>query len=236
MFLKRCSRRRTSVRTSSDVVAVGKCGKGHVYRKLVESVRTARGPRHKVVSYLGELTAAEERKMGAVRSGLPACAAPSRSCMRYWYCGAAGRAVSHTRPIRTALAVRHTRASALTAPDLRGADSCPHLLGSRCRRENESAVETARQGRGEDRAGLVDRDASPGRSRPRDGDRGREARPRRGHARPPASCEEVRREPPTIIVVGGSAAKRPTSATCTWRCASGGCSASRLSRQAAQTR
>ena len=61
MFLKRCSRRRTFVRTFPDDIGGGKCGKDHVYWELVESVRTARGSRHKVVSYLGELSAAEER-------------------------------------------------------------------------------------------------------------------------------------------------------------------------------
>ena len=46
MFLKKLSRK--------------KSGKDHCYWALVESVRTARGPRHRVVAYLGEL-AAEER-------------------------------------------------------------------------------------------------------------------------------------------------------------------------------
>lgn len=32
-----------------------KDGKRHTYWALVESVRTERGPRHRVVSYLGEL-------------------------------------------------------------------------------------------------------------------------------------------------------------------------------------
>ena len=47
MFLKRCSRR--------------KCGKGHVYWQLVESYRTARGSRHRVVAYLGGLSRGERR-------------------------------------------------------------------------------------------------------------------------------------------------------------------------------
>ena len=49
MFLKRCSRKKN--------------GKDHVYWKLVESYRTPRGPRHRVVAYLGELSKSE-------RSGL----------------------------------------------------------------------------------------------------------------------------------------------------------------------
>ncbi|MGO9596486.1 MAG: hypothetical protein ACLP7Q_00515, partial [Isosphaeraceae bacterium] len=42
MFLKRCERR--------------KGGKKHTYWVLVESIRTPRGSRHRVVAYLGELT------------------------------------------------------------------------------------------------------------------------------------------------------------------------------------
>ena len=38
---------------------VPKNGKQHIYWALVKSVRTARGPRHEVVSYLGELRSAE---------------------------------------------------------------------------------------------------------------------------------------------------------------------------------
>jgi len=45
MFLKRCSR--------------AKSGKDHVYWELVESLRTPRGSRHRVVAYLGELSAGE---------------------------------------------------------------------------------------------------------------------------------------------------------------------------------
>lgn len=45
MFLKRCSRK--------------KCGKDHVYWQLVESHRTPRGSRHRVVAYLGELSRSE---------------------------------------------------------------------------------------------------------------------------------------------------------------------------------
>jgi hypothetical protein len=47
VFLKRCSRR--------------KCGKDHVYWQLVESYRTPRGSRHRVVAYLGELSKTECR-------------------------------------------------------------------------------------------------------------------------------------------------------------------------------
>jgi len=47
MFLKR-------------VNAKSKEGKRQTYWVLVKSVRTARGPRHQVVSYLGELQAGEK--------------------------------------------------------------------------------------------------------------------------------------------------------------------------------
>lgn len=47
MFLKRCTRR--------------KLGKTHAYWALVETVRTARGPRHRLVSYVGELGSGERR-------------------------------------------------------------------------------------------------------------------------------------------------------------------------------
>jgi hypothetical protein len=47
VFLKRCSHR--------------KCGKDHVYCQLVESHRTPRGSRHRVVAYLGELSKGERR-------------------------------------------------------------------------------------------------------------------------------------------------------------------------------
>ena len=39
---------------------VRKDGKTHVYWSLVESYRTARGPRHRVVGYLGELSGSEK--------------------------------------------------------------------------------------------------------------------------------------------------------------------------------
>ena len=47
MFLKRCVRK--------------KCGKNHVYWQLVESIRTPRGSRHRMVAYLGELQAGEQK-------------------------------------------------------------------------------------------------------------------------------------------------------------------------------
>jgi hypothetical protein len=46
MFLKRLERRRS--------------GKGHTYWALVESIRTAKGSRHRVVAYLGELKKSEK--------------------------------------------------------------------------------------------------------------------------------------------------------------------------------
>ena len=46
MFLRRCERK--------------KCGKKHTYWALVESIRTARGSRQRVVAYLGELKKSEK--------------------------------------------------------------------------------------------------------------------------------------------------------------------------------
>ncbi len=46
MFLKRLQRRKN--------------GKGHTYWALVESIRTAKGSRHRVVAYLGELKKSEK--------------------------------------------------------------------------------------------------------------------------------------------------------------------------------
>ncbi len=43
---------------------VPKNGKRHTYWALVKSVRTARGPRHEVVSYLGELRSSERAGWG----------------------------------------------------------------------------------------------------------------------------------------------------------------------------
>jgi len=56
MFLKRCSRK--------------KCGKDHVYWQLVESVRTARGSRHRTVAYLGELSASEQKGWARLAANL----------------------------------------------------------------------------------------------------------------------------------------------------------------------
>lgn len=47
MFIKRCTRRKN--------------GKQHTYWQLVESYRTARGPRHRTVAYLGELDPCEKQ-------------------------------------------------------------------------------------------------------------------------------------------------------------------------------
>ena len=47
MFIKRCTRRKN--------------GKHHTYWQLVESYRTARGPRHRTVTYLGELNPSEKQ-------------------------------------------------------------------------------------------------------------------------------------------------------------------------------
>ena len=57
MFLKRIVRRSR--------------GKTLSYWALVESHRTARGPRHRVVSYLGELTATERKEWAALAEGFP---------------------------------------------------------------------------------------------------------------------------------------------------------------------
>jgi transposase len=64
MFLKRCPRRKN--------------GKIHAYWALVESVRTARGSRHRVVAYLGELAGGEKngwaqlgRSLGGKRRARP---------------------------------------------------------------------------------------------------------------------------------------------------------------------
>ena len=46
MFLKRLERRKN--------------GKGHTYWALVESIRTARGSRQRIVAYLGELKKSEK--------------------------------------------------------------------------------------------------------------------------------------------------------------------------------
>jgi hypothetical protein len=48
-------------------VEVSKNGKAHTYWKLVESIRTRRGPRHRTVAYLGELTQAEQEGWAKVK-------------------------------------------------------------------------------------------------------------------------------------------------------------------------
>ena len=53
MFLRRCNRKKN--------------GKQHIYWALVESYRTARGSRQRVVAYLGELKSNEQN--GWVRLG-----------------------------------------------------------------------------------------------------------------------------------------------------------------------
>jgi hypothetical protein len=63
MFLKRIVRRSR--------------GKTLSYWALVESYRTARGPRHRVVSYLGELTPMERKNWAAIGAFL--AARPARS-------------------------------------------------------------------------------------------------------------------------------------------------------------
>lgn len=61
MFLKRCRRR--------------KCGKDHVYWQLVESYRTPRGSRHRVVAYLGELSKSDRRGWARLAAALDGKAA-----------------------------------------------------------------------------------------------------------------------------------------------------------------
>ena len=70
MFLKRCVRK--------------KCGKEHVYWQLVESVRTARGSRHRTVGYLGELCAGEQKGWARLAAHLDAKAANSLRQLALW--------------------------------------------------------------------------------------------------------------------------------------------------------
>ena len=70
MFLKRCVRK--------------KCGKEHVYWQLVESVRTARGSRHRTVGYLGELCASEQKGWARLAAHLDAKAANSVRQLALW--------------------------------------------------------------------------------------------------------------------------------------------------------
>ena len=65
MFLRRCERR--------------KSGKRHTYWALVESVRTARGSRQRVVAYLGNLTARQESGWAALGRRLEGKARPAPS-------------------------------------------------------------------------------------------------------------------------------------------------------------
>lgn len=47
-----------------------KCGKTHTYWELVESIRTAKGPRQKSVAYLGELTPSERKGWAELQARL----------------------------------------------------------------------------------------------------------------------------------------------------------------------
>jgi transposase len=70
MFLKRCTRKKN--------------GKPHTYWQLVESYRTARGPRHRVVAYLGELDVGEHRGWGRLALQLDGrAAAKARQLMLF---------------------------------------------------------------------------------------------------------------------------------------------------------
>ena len=68
MFLRRCERR--------------KSGKQHTYWALVESYRTARGSRQRVVAYLGDLAPSEQdgwAKLGAHLEGDEVARRPDRT-------------------------------------------------------------------------------------------------------------------------------------------------------------
>ena len=68
MFLRRCERRKN--------------GKRHTYWALVESYRTARGSRQRVVAYLGDLAPSEQdgwAKLGAHLQGDEAARQPQRT-------------------------------------------------------------------------------------------------------------------------------------------------------------
>ena len=60
-------------------IRVAANGKRHTYWALVKSIRTVRGPRHQVVTYLGELCPSEQCGWAQVARivertpGLPAC-------------------------------------------------------------------------------------------------------------------------------------------------------------------
>ena len=47
-----------------------KCGKTHTYWELVESIRTAKGPRQRSVAYLGELTPSERKGWAQLQARL----------------------------------------------------------------------------------------------------------------------------------------------------------------------
>ena len=60
-------------------VHVKKDGKRRTYWKLVESYRTARGPRHRTVAYIGELAASQRSgwaRLGRTLTGQPEPAYP----------------------------------------------------------------------------------------------------------------------------------------------------------------
>ena len=57
-------------------ITVRKDGKVHTYWALIESIRTARGPRHRTVTYLGELGPSERVGWGEVRRLLERIPAP----------------------------------------------------------------------------------------------------------------------------------------------------------------
>jgi transposase len=89
LFLKRCRRR--------------KCGKDHVYWQLVESYRTPRGSRHRVVAYLGELSKGERRgwtRLAATLDGKAASKARQLSLFEP-PCDADNEPVPETVQVRT---------------------------------------------------------------------------------------------------------------------------------------
>jgi hypothetical protein len=55
-----------------------KDGKTHAYWALVESYRTARGPRQRIISYLGEITP----KVGLAFAWLTRTNSVSKSCLK----------------------------------------------------------------------------------------------------------------------------------------------------------
>ncbi len=58
-------------------ITVRKDGKLHTYWALIESIRTAKGPRHRTVTYLGELGSSERAGWAEVRRVLEGVPAPS---------------------------------------------------------------------------------------------------------------------------------------------------------------